>query len=81
MFLCRIATEQLGITVRLTCGECQMYGVCDRVMCPKCNWVDMPANGCCKTDPQYIWVFKENFTEEREYFDYYAARSTSNTAT
>jgi hypothetical protein len=59
MFLCRIATEQLGISVRLTCGECNMYGVCDKAMCPKCNWVNVPASGCCTSKASEIWGLKE----------------------
>lgn len=34
-----IATKELGWTVDIKCAECTYYGLCERTMCPKCNWL------------------------------------------
>jgi hypothetical protein len=43
MFFSRIFTEKLDVPVRMSCGECMMYGVCDKVLCPKCTWINPPS--------------------------------------
>lgn len=34
-----IATQHLGWTVDIKCAECTFYGLCERSLCPKCNWL------------------------------------------
>lgn len=34
-----IATKELGWVVDIKCAECTYYGLCDRSLCPKCNWL------------------------------------------
>jgi hypothetical protein len=61
MFLARIATDRLGIPVNLMCWQCEMYGACDKALCPTCTWPDLPASGCCTSDPNKMWTFKEKY--------------------
>lgn len=36
--LLRTATEDLGWTVRLECGACKSYQICQPHQCPRCDW-------------------------------------------
>lgn len=38
IFFLKVATEELGWTVFMSCDRCQNYGLCDKAMCPKCTW-------------------------------------------
>lgn len=39
LWFLQIATQELGWKVDIKCAECTFYGLCDRSVCPKCNWM------------------------------------------
>lgn len=34
-----VATQDLGWSIDIKCAECTYYGLCERDVCPKCNWL------------------------------------------
>ena len=39
LWFLQIATQDLDWDVDIKCAECTFYGLCDRSVCPKCNWM------------------------------------------
>ena len=50
IMLLRTATEDLGWTVRLECGACKNYGICEPHQCPRCDWDQ------CRSPPAVKWT-------------------------
>ncbi len=65
MFLSRVFSTNLKVPVRFTCGECWLYGVCDRAFCPDCTWIAPNDGGesycgCTHMFGDSVWVQRGN---------------------
>jgi hypothetical protein len=51
----KLATEELGVPVRIQCRTCTLYGVCDKQFCPKCSWEKENTCECLAPDTIMAW--------------------------
>jgi hypothetical protein len=51
----KLATEELGVPVRVQCRTCTLYGICDKQFCPKCSWEKENTCECLEPDTIMAW--------------------------